>query len=121
MAQVKVRTLRRLIVVGLLLVLAPVTHAETTCAGWSTSAAERIACCKRADAGCPSMSSDACCAEAEQRQNLQVAGMILVTPGALVSLPLPAITAVHWHQIAPQSSAIFDGRRTHLLDSVFLI
>ncbi len=39
------------------------------CAGWKSSPAERMACCLKANHGCPDqMLADACCARSEQNQ-----------------------------------------------------
>ena len=39
------------------------------CAGWKSSPAERMACCLKANHGCPDQTvADACCARSEQNQ-----------------------------------------------------
>jgi hypothetical protein len=122
MAGVKKRipALRFVTAVALLVALAPATQAAAACAGWSSSAAERMACCKRS-AECASISSDACCADDEQRQNAQVASIVVVSPGPIISLPLPVTHSAASHQLVHQPPVSSTGRKTHLLDSVFLI
>jgi hypothetical protein len=112
--------LQRLAALVLALVLTPMASAGVACAGWSSSAAGRHACCARVEAGCVPVSVDACCADGEQRQNAQVVAAIVITPGPLVSEPVPAVRAV------PQSfvldpHALAARPSIHLLDSVFLI
>jgi len=111
--------LRRLAALVLALVMTPMAYAGVACAGWA-SAAERHACCAGRDAGCASVAADQCCADGEQRQNAQVVTAIVITPGPLVSAPVPSAPAT------PQSF-VLDPRALaarpsiHLLDSVFLI
>lgn len=112
--------LLRLAVLVLALVLTPVAYAALACAGWSAPAAERHACCAAVDTECASVAADTCCADGEQRQHAQVVTAVVITPGPLVSEPVPAAPAV------PQSF-VLDPRALaarpsiHLLDSVFLI
>jgi hypothetical protein len=112
--------LRRLAALVLALIMTPMAYAGVACAGWTASAAERHACCAGRDAGCASIAADECCADGEQRQNAQVVTAIVITPGPLVSEPVPSAPAV------PQSFVLdprsFAARPSiHLLDSVFLI
>jgi hypothetical protein len=103
-----------------LLIVGPATYAAAACAGWSGSAAGRMACCQAAAGHCAAISPDDCCADAEERQNLEstpataVAPPQGVTATPVVRRPLRRPSAVV-HQTAP-------GRPdTYLLDSVFLI
>ncbi len=114
------RVLHRLAAITLLVVLAPLTYASVACAGWSGSAAERMACCQRSGDACATMSADDCCADEEQRQNVEMAATVLVTPGATTSHPLP--TAAARAQCSSLDSRLLAARPdTYLLDSVFLI
>jgi len=114
------RLSRRLTAIVLLMVLAPVTYANVACAGWAGSAAERMACCLRADDACESVSADDCCADGEQRQTLETVVAVLVTPGAATSEPLPAVfRRPRSFVLDPRSLAARPD--TYLLDSVFLI
>lgn len=111
---------RRLTAIMLLVMLAPVTYAGAACAGWSGSAAERMACCLRAEGGCASVSADDCCGSREQRQNLEAVAVVLVIPAATVSQLLPMVLRVPRSFILdPRSLA--ERPHTYLLDSVFLI
>ncbi len=82
---------RRLIAIVLLSVTAPLTYASALCAGWSGSAAERMACCERAEAGCASVAADECCADGEQRQNQETVTAVPVTTAVAQSQPVPAL------------------------------
>ena len=111
---------RRVTAITLIGVFLPLTYAAAACAGWSSSAAERHACCERPGSGCASISADECCAASEGRQHLETVTLAVVTPGAAVSQPVPPFAA-------PPRSFVRDPRSlaerpdTYLLDSVFLI
>ena len=100
--------------------MAPVAYATATCVGWSGSTAERMECCQQKGADHPSASADDCCAAGEQRQNLEMAAVVVVTPAVTVSHPMPLMPP-------PPQSFILDPRSlaerpdTYLLDSVFRI
>ena len=116
----RIPLLRRCALVMLLVVMAPVAYTTATCAGWSGSAAERMACCKREGAPQALASADSCCAGGEQRQNLEMAAAVLVSPGQLLSRPVPVVP------LRPQSfildpRSLSDQPDTYLLDSVFLV
>jgi len=115
-----VPALRRLIAITLLVIMTPVTYANAACAGWSASAAERMACCQRAAAGCESLSADDCCAAQEQRQNLDAVAIVLISSGMIVSAPLPAAATVH-SRVGHDPGTLAHTIPTHLLNSVFLI
>lgn len=95
-------------------------YVSAACAGWSTSAAERMACCQRSAQTCPALSADDCCADGAQRQNLETAAPVLVSPGATVSHPLPVVAAARGPLVDDPRSSRGDPA-TYLLDSVFLI
>jgi hypothetical protein len=103
-----------------LLVVGPTTYAAAACAGWSNSAAERMACCQAVAGHCAAISADDCCAAGEQRQNLEGVAIVAVPSdegrGSLLTIPAPAPRAAETgHRAIP-------GRPdTYLLDSVFLI
>lgn len=113
------RRLGRLVSIITLMVMGPGAHAAAACGGWSGSAAARMACCQAAD-HCAAISADDCCADGEQRQNVESAPLIVVAPPTGVSAT-PAVrppvrrASAAVHQTAP-------GRPdTYLLHSVFLI
>jgi hypothetical protein len=102
------------------LIVGPATYAAATCAGWSSAAAERMACCQAVAGHCAAISPDDCCADAEERRNLESTSPTAVappegvsdTPAARPPLRRPSAAV---HQTAP-------GRPdTYLLDTVFLI
>ena len=114
------RGFRRLVAIITLAVMGPGAYAAVACGGWSGSTAERMACCQAAAGHCAAISPDDCCADGEQRQNLDSAPAIAVAPPEGVSAT-PAVRpplrrpSAAVHQTAP-------GRPdTYLLDSVFLI
>jgi hypothetical protein len=104
----------------LLFVLAAASPSVSLCAGWASSAAERMACCERDASGCASVSADSCCADGETRQNIEALAAVvtlqqpLATTVPIVAAPRPALRAVD-----PRSLAKVPA--THLLHSVFRI
>ena len=114
------RLLHRVAAIVLLVLMAPVTYASAACAGWSASAAERMACCQRSGDTCASLSADDCCAEGEQRQNLEQVAAALVTPGLTVSHRVPAATA-RPRSFVSDPVSLTERPHTYLLDSAFLI
>lgn len=112
--------LRRLAALITLVMLAPVTYAGAACSGWSPSPAERMACCQAGEGRCASISADDCCADSEERQNLETVVAALTSPGkgvdeAVLAPPPGCRPAAVAHRSAPGRPA------TYLLDSVFLI
>lgn len=111
--------LHRLMAVVVLLALAAASPAVTLCAGWASSAAERMACCERDSSGC-TVSSDSCCAEGEAQQNVE-------TPAALIPVREPAVSAAPG-VIAPRRPvraadprSLAEPPAPYLLHSVFRI
>jgi hypothetical protein len=114
-------TLHRFVAVLTLLVMGPVLHGAAACSGWSGSASARMACCQAVAGHCAAISSDDCCADAEQRQNAGVVAIALVSPEAetTAGLLLPAQKIRRASALAHRQTT---GRPdTYLLDSVFLI
>ena len=112
---------RRAIAALLFLVTAlmPVTQAAAVCAGWSSSAVERMACCRGAEGHCAARSADDCCADRENRQHAETAGAITVTAAPMVARHVVAQPRpVRLPLVPPAASSRPD---TYLLDSVFLI
>jgi hypothetical protein len=103
-----------------LLFVGPATSAAAACAGWSNSAAERMACCQATAGHCAAISADECCASSEQRRNLEGVALTAITPDDGPGTRLMAVrptrrAAETAHRAAP-------GRPdTYLLDSIFLI
>jgi hypothetical protein len=116
----RVRVLHRVTALILLMMLSPLTYASAACTGWSGSAADRMACCQRSGDGCASLSADDCCAEGEQRQNVEQVAAALITPGATVSHAIPAV-ARRPHSFVSDSPSLTERPDIYLLDSVFLI
>jgi len=111
---------RRFAAITLICVMAPLTYASAACAGWSGSATARMACCERGDAGCASVSADDCCADAEERQNLETVIAPLVTQGATISCRIPVTPPVP-RSFVLDPRLLAERPDTYLLDSVFLI
>jgi predicted cupin superfamily sugar epimerase len=105
---------------AVLLISAAFATDPTLCGGWSNSAADRMACCKRAGSSCASVSADDCCADGEQRQNVE-------SPSALVTATRPIASEVLLvaSTLLPSfyfdSFSLTDRHDTYLLDSVFRI
>ena len=112
--------LHRLAAITLLVALAPLTYASAACAGWSGSAAQRMACCQRSGDACPSLSADDCCADGEQRQNVEMGAALLVGPGTTTTHPVPA-PAARTRSVTLDLRTVSDRPDIYLLDSVFLI
>jgi hypothetical protein len=116
----RVRLANRIAAVALLLTLMPVAYAGVACAGWSPSAAERMACCQRSDGACATVSPDDCCGSREQRQNPESGTVVVVMPG-----PTRVTLAPSHSERCPVYNAdlraLIDLPATHLLNSVFLI
>jgi hypothetical protein len=104
----------------LLMMLSPLTYASAACTGWSGSAADRMACCQRSGDGCASLSADDCCADGEQRQNVEQVAAVLITRGATVSHAIPAV-APRPRSFVPDPVSLTERPDTYLLDSVLLI
>ncbi|CAN5667153.1 hypothetical protein BH18ACI5_BH18ACI5_09000 [soil metagenome] len=104
----------------LLVVMAPVAYTTATCAGWSGSAAERMACCTREGASRASASADDCCAGGEQRKNSETVATVLVTPGLQLAHPVPVVTR-RPPSVIDSPPSLSDRPDTYLLDSAFLI
>ena len=113
-------TFRRIVAIALLLVMVPVAYAGMACAGWSASAAERMACCERAGATCPSMSADDCCADGEQRKNLEAQTPVIITIGEITATPVAGLIQ-SLRPVSPKPVALGERPDPYLLDSVFLI
>lgn len=112
--------LRRAIAILMLIALAPVAHAALACAGWSGSPAERMACCDREGAGCDSLFADSCCADGEQRQNIETPAALITVADSAGSAPAPVLTT--GHTALPAEPHLHDQQTaTYLLDSVFRI
>lgn len=107
---------------AVLLIAAAFAADPTLCGGWSHSAADRMACCQRGG-GCASVSADECCANSEQRQNVESASAIVFAP--LVATPglwtLWTMTASVRLPFDSQSLPLAERPATYLLDSVFRI
>lgn len=102
----------------ILVITAPVLHASAACRGWAGSPAARMACCQAAAGHCAAVSPDDCCADTEQRRNLETVSVILTMPGYAVT----AVVA----DLSPARRPIASTQRrerpaTYLLDSVLLI
>lgn len=106
-------------VFAVLLIAAAFATDPTLCAGWSNSAADRMACCKRGGGSCASVSADDCCADGEQRQNIEGASAVVV-PSPLIASSVLSVTASVRQPLGPSSSRV-DRADTYLLDSVFRI
>jgi hypothetical protein len=106
-------------VFAVLLIAAACATDPTLCAGWSNSAADRMACCKRGG-GCTSVSADDCCANGEQRQNIEGAFAVVIPAPLLASGFLPISSSVR-QPLDSESSSLADRPDTYLLDSVFRI
>ena len=111
---------RRLAAIALLLLMTPVIYAGAVCAGWSASAAERLACCQRSGDACATLSADDCCAEGEQRQNLEQVVAVPITRSNAVSYFIPR-TSPRPRSFVSDPVSLTDRPDTYLLDSVFLI
>jgi hypothetical protein len=73
------------------LVLAVMTLASNVgavdCVGWQPSASDRMACCVRAEHGCPDqLAADQCCAAGELAQQPEVTSSIAALPAPLVAV-----------------------------------
>lgn len=112
--------LHRMSAIVLALALTPAAYAGVACGGWSNSAAARQACCAGADGACTTISADECCADGEQRQNVEVVPVVTTAPAATAAdcvatvRPLSPCYVLDPHALANRA-------RIHLLDSVFLI
>jgi hypothetical protein len=104
---------------ALLLILAIWANGMALCAGWAGSPAERMACCERMGSECGSVSADDCCANGEQRQNIEGAPAVVVAPPLAASGLL--IAASVRQSLGSHSSSLADRPDTYLLDSVFRI
>ncbi len=116
----RIPLLRRCALMALLVVMAPVAYTTATCAGWSGSAVDRMACCKREGTAKASASADDCCASGQQRKNVEMAAAVLVSPGQLLSRPVP-IMSQRPQSFVVDPRSLSDRPETYLLDSVFLI
>jgi hypothetical protein len=105
---------------AILLVLALFASEMGLCAGWSNSSHERMACCQRAGSDCGSVSADDCCANGEQRQNIEGASAVVVF-SPLIASSFLSITASIQQPFDSQSASLADRPDTYLLDSVFRI
>jgi hypothetical protein len=110
---------RRLVATVVLAVLMPIAYVSAECAGWSNSAARRMACCERSGGACASVSADSCCADAEQRQNLNTVSILLVTAPLTVPERLVPAPVARWSLDHPETRRV--RRATYLLDAVFRI
>jgi len=63
------------------------TTSVSVCAGWTSSAEARMACCAMAGHDCSREHADDCCAAGEQRQHSEI-------PGALSSIAPPHLLAI---------------------------
>jgi hypothetical protein len=86
--------MRRAVAASLLTLLIGSLGLPATCFGWERSAADRLACCKRAHgANCPDqLAADVCCAGQEQSRQpalrLASATPTLVSDSITVAVPL---------------------------------
>ncbi|HXG54951.1 MAG TPA: hypothetical protein VNJ03_06180 [Vicinamibacterales bacterium] len=121
MLAVRVLTsLRRFAAIALLLVMTPVAYATATCAGWSGSAADRMACCKQEGAAKTSAAADDCCADGEQRKSIEMSVAVLVSRGQLLSHSVPLV-APRPQSFVVDPLSLSAQPDIYLLDSVFLI
>ena len=112
--------LRRAIAILMLVATAPVGHAAAVCRGWSSSPAERMACCNHEASNCGAVSADSCCAEGEQRQNIETTAALVTVADSAASEPAPLST--RRQTILPDEPHLHDQQTaTYLLDSVFRI
>jgi hypothetical protein len=111
---------RRVAAIVLVLMLAPLTYGGVACAAWSGSGADRHACPEAAAMNCASFSVDSCCADGEQRRNVETVTAMVVTPGEVVSEAVPAVPVLPRSFVADPCS-LAERPHTYLLDSVFLI
>ena len=110
----------RAIAAVLLMMLTPGINAAAGCTGWTGSAADRMACCQREDAGCAAVSADDCCADNEQRRNAETHTALPTPEDSHFSVAiLVALSPLRENPAARNAS----GERppTYLLDSVFRI
>ena len=89
------------------------------CAGWSSNAADRAACCARLANHCASWAPDDCCEKGEQRRTRDLVRAVPLpaqdmTPGPLVAPIAAPATDLHLQVLAERPHA-------HLLHAVFLI
>ena len=110
----------RLIAATLLVVLAVASPALALCTGWANSPAERMACCEHEGAGCASISADSCCADGEQRQNVESPAAVVIVEDSSAS---EAVSLAADRQASTPSDprALAARPDTYLLDSVFRI
>lgn len=125
---------RLAVIMTALWMVAQVTAAAQLCAGWQSSAAARMACCKAAAHSCPHRGQDAadqCCATGEQSQqrftaqdttHLAKPVLVAVAIAHAFAPVLPQST-----QLAARSSSVSSSTLTtphaspHVLFSVFRI
>lgn len=117
---ISLRTLRRTAALLLLLAWMPVAHATAVCAGWSASAAERMACCQRDASGCASVFADRCCADGEQRHNVEACAATPAVTDSVQSESVALLT-VHLRAQPADPRSLATRPATYLLDSVFRI
>jgi len=114
------QTVLRAGAVALLIALGLATYANALCSGWRTSAAERMACCERSGHSCASVGADDCCADGEQRQNVEGAATVFIPSDAALMRWAPlAVAALHCR--VADARAPVTHPDAYLLDSVLLI
>lgn len=110
--------LHRLAAALILVITAPVLHASAACRGWAGSPAARMACCQAAAGHCAAVSADDCCADTEQRRNLETVSVTLTAPGYAASAIVPDLSPARRPVPTPHLPA---RPATYLLDAVLLI
>jgi hypothetical protein len=78
--------IRRLAALALAAILLAGNLAAVDCAGWQPSPSDRMACCIKAEHGCPDqLAADQCCAASESLQQLTVTSVAAALPGPAVA------------------------------------
>jgi hypothetical protein len=113
------QTVLRAGALALLLALGPATYLRAVCTGWRASAAERMACCERSGHACGSIDADDCCADGEQRQNIEGTPFVLLPSDATVTRAVPPASPRRTDR--RDARAVVTHPETYLLDSVLLI
>ena len=79
-----------------------------------------MACCDRGNSPCDAVSADRCCADGEQRQNIETPAARITAQDSVASEPLPVL--MPGGRILPTEPHLQDQQTAiYLLDSVFRI
>lgn len=79
-----------------------------------------MACCNDQQSNCGAVSADSCCADGEQRQNIETPAAFATVSDSMVSEPLAVL--MPRQPILPADPHLHDEQpATYLLDSVFRI